>query len=58
MEVGAAVGLGEHVGAVGVVAADGDEAAADHAVELARQARQQLERLAVDRPRAPRIAFE
>ena len=38
VQVDRAVGLGEHVGAVGVLAAHRQEAAADDAVELAREA--------------------
>ena len=47
VQVHGAVGLGEHERPVGVSAAHRDEAAGEHAVELARQVGQQLQRLAV-----------
>ena len=48
MQVQGAVGLGEHERPVGVFATDGDEPAGEHAVELARETGQHLQRLAVD----------
>ena len=51
MQVHGAVRLGEHEGAVGVSATYREEPAGEHAVELAREAGQHLQRLAVHRPR-------
>ncbi len=49
VEMGAAVRLGEHVGAVRIAAAAGEEPAGDHAAELASEPGEELERGAVDR---------